>query len=105
MLHRWSVGAVGLVAFLITLLPFRITAAEERSFRPSVSLIVPGALVRDPALRDAVYQRLVHLAFTSYPSCTELRAYHRFTPQGSTAVVTVQCRARQSERASALPRA
>lgn len=102
---RRSVLLVALAVLSVLLLITFDGAFARHPELPSVSLVVPGQIARDPIALDRVYHRLVNVVISSFPACTDLRAYHRLTPQGSTAVVTVRCRAWKGEHSRALPQA
>lgn len=82
--------AVILAAIAVSAVP---AAARERIPLPSARFIMPVEATRDESDLDAVYRLVVELFLARYPECERLHGYHRLTPGGTTAVITIRCTA------------
>lgn len=87
---RRSVAFIG--TFMLLILAAPIASARSRLPLPAVRVIVPAGAVASVASRELLYHRVVNLMLERYPECTGFRAFLRFNPQRTTAVLSVQCR-------------
>lgn len=87
---RWPALIGALIFSLLLAMPVAVSARQRLNL-PAIKVIVPAGLVSGKESRDILYDRVINFMLARYPECSRLKASLTFTPQRTTAVLSVRC--------------